>query len=194
MTRLTFDISMSLDGFVAGPNATLEEPLGEGGEQLHEWTVRLASWRERHGMSGGETGPDDDVARESIGAAGAFLMGRRMFSGGQGPWADDPKADAWWGDEPPFRVPVFVPPTILASPSRSRGEPRTRSSPTASSPHSSGLGTRPATSASRLPAAQVSFSSTSTPVWWTTSSSTSSPSCSAAACACSRRSGASWSS
>jgi dihydrofolate reductase len=108
MTRLTFDISMSLDGFVAGPNATLEEPLGEGGEQLHEWTVRLASWRERHGMSGGETGPDDDVARESIGAAGAFLMGRRMFSGGQGPWADDPKADAWWGDEPPFRVPVFV--------------------------------------------------------------------------------------
>jgi dihydrofolate reductase len=108
MTRLTFDISISLDGFVAGPNATLEEPLGEGGEQLHEWTVRLASWRERHGMSGGETGPDDDVARESIGAAGAFLMGRRMFSGGQGPWADDPKADAWWGDEPPFRVPVFV--------------------------------------------------------------------------------------
>jgi dihydrofolate reductase len=108
MTRLTFDISMSLDGFVAGPNATLEEPLGEGGEQLHEWTVRLASWRERHGMSGGETGPDDDVARESIGAAGAFLMGRRMFSGGQGPWAEDPNADAWWGDEPPFRVPVFV--------------------------------------------------------------------------------------
>jgi dihydrofolate reductase len=108
MTRLTFDISISLDGFVAGPNATLEEPLGEGGEQLHEWTVRLASWRERHGMSGGEAGPDDDVARESIGAAGAFLMGRRMFSGGQGPWADDPKADAWWGDEPPFRVPVFV--------------------------------------------------------------------------------------
>jgi dihydrofolate reductase len=108
MTRLTFDISTSLDGFVAGPNPTLEEPLGEGGEQLHEWVIRLASWRERHGMSGGETGADDDVTRESIGAAGAFVMGRRMFSGGQGPWADDPNADGWWGDEPPFRVPVFV--------------------------------------------------------------------------------------
>jgi dihydrofolate reductase len=108
MTRLTFDISMSLDGFVTGPNQTLEEPLGQGGEQLHEWAVRLASWRERHGMSDGETGPDDDLARESIGAAGAFVMGRRMFSGGQGPWADDPNADGWWGDDPPFRVPVFV--------------------------------------------------------------------------------------
>jgi dihydrofolate reductase len=108
MTRLTFDISMSLDGFVAGPNQTLEEPLGEGGEQLHEWIIRLAGWREQHGLSGGETGPDDEVMRESIGTAGAFLMGRRMFSSGQGPWADDPKADGWWGDDPPFRVPVFV--------------------------------------------------------------------------------------
>jgi dihydrofolate reductase len=108
MTRLTFDISMSLDGFVAGPNQTLEEPLGQGGEQLHEWVIRLASWREQHGLSGGETGPDDEVMRESIGTAGAFVMGRRMFSSGQGPWADDPKADGWWGDEPPFHVPVFV--------------------------------------------------------------------------------------
>jgi dihydrofolate reductase len=108
MTRLTFDISMSLDGYVAGPNQTLEEPLGEGGEELHEWIVPLAGWRERHGMSGGETGPDDDVVKESIGTSGAFLMGRRMFSSGQGPWADDPKADGWWGDDPPFRVPVYV--------------------------------------------------------------------------------------
>jgi dihydrofolate reductase len=108
MTRLTFDISMSLDGFVAGPNQTLEEPLGERGEELHEWIIRLAGWRERHGMSGGETGPDDDLVKESIGASGAFLMGRRMFSSGQGPWADDPKADGWWGDDPPFGVPVFV--------------------------------------------------------------------------------------
>jgi dihydrofolate reductase len=108
MTRLTFDISMSLDGFVAGPSQTLEEPLGQGGEQLHEWVIRLASWREQHGLSGGETGPDDEVMRESIGTAGAFVMGRRMFSSGQGPWADDPKADGWWGDEPPFHVPVFV--------------------------------------------------------------------------------------
>src|SRR5688572_6096495 len=108
MARLTFDISMSLDGFIAGPNQTLEQPLGEGGEQLHEWAVALASFRERHGMSGGETGADDDVWRELRASQGAVVMGRRMFSGGAGPWEDDPNADGWWGDDPPFRVPVFV--------------------------------------------------------------------------------------
>jgi dihydrofolate reductase len=108
MTQLTLDLSMSLDGFVAGPNATLEQPLGEGGERLHEWVVRLASWRERHGLSGGEAGADDDVVTESIRTTGAVVMGRRMFSGGEGAWEDDPNADGWWGDEPPFHVPVFV--------------------------------------------------------------------------------------
>jgi dihydrofolate reductase len=108
MTRLIFDISMSLDGFVAGPNQTLEEPLGEGGEQLHEWIFGLKSWREPHGMSGGETGPDDEVVKESLAAVGAHVMGRRMFSSGEGPWENDPKADGWWGDDPPFRTPVFV--------------------------------------------------------------------------------------
>jgi dihydrofolate reductase len=108
MTKLTLDISMSLDGFVAGPNRTMEEPLGEGGEDLHEWVVRLASWREAHGREGGTTGPDDDVLQESVDAAGAIVMGRRMFSGGEGPWEDDPVAGGWWGDDPPFRVPVFV--------------------------------------------------------------------------------------
>ena len=108
MTRLTFDISMSLDGYVAGPNATLEEPLGEGGERLHEWVVGLASWREPHGLEGGTTGPDGDVVAETTAAAGAVVMGRRMFSGGAGPWADDPNADGWWGDDPPFGVPVFI--------------------------------------------------------------------------------------
>src|SRR5215213_8023768 len=108
MTKLTLDISTSLDGFVAGPNQTLEEPLGKGGELLHEWAVRLASWRERHGRSGGERNVDAEVMQESIDATGAVVMGRRMFSGGAGRWADDPNADGWWGDEPPFRVPVFV--------------------------------------------------------------------------------------
>ena len=102
------DISVSLDGFVAGPNQTLDEPLGEGGEGLHEWVVRLKSWRERHGMEGGETGPDDEVIEEGVDRAGATIMGRRMFSSGAGPWEDDPKANGWWGDEPPFRHPVFV--------------------------------------------------------------------------------------
>jgi dihydrofolate reductase len=108
MTKVKFDISMSLDGFIAGPNQTLEQPLGEGGEQLHEWGVGLASFRERHGEAGGETGPDDDVMRESFATTGAVVMGRRMFSGGGGPWEDDPNADGWWGDDPPFRVPVFI--------------------------------------------------------------------------------------
>jgi dihydrofolate reductase len=108
MAKLTLDISMSLDGFVAGPNQTLEEPLGKGGEQLHEWALATQSWREAHGRSGGETNADSEVIEESVGNAGATVMGRRMFSGGEGPWEDDPKADAWWGDEPPFHHPVFI--------------------------------------------------------------------------------------
>jgi len=108
MAGLTLEITMSLDGFVAGPNATLDEPLGEGGEQLHDWVVRLAVWREWHGLEGGETGPDDELVQEIIGSIGAHVMGRRMFSGGEGPWEDDPKADGWWGDDPPFHGPVFV--------------------------------------------------------------------------------------
>jgi dihydrofolate reductase len=108
MSRLTLDISMSLDGFVAGPNPTLEEPLGEGGESLHEWAFALATWRERHGGEGGETGAVDDLVAESLAGTGATIMGRRMFSGGSGPWEDDPRADGWWGDDPPFRHPVFV--------------------------------------------------------------------------------------
>ena len=102
------NISMSLDGYVAGPDQTLEEPLGRGGEQLHEWIFPLASWREPHGLPGGETGPEDDLVRESVDRTGAVIMGRRMFSGGSGPWESDPNADAWWGDNPPFHVPVFI--------------------------------------------------------------------------------------
>ena len=108
MAKLTLDISMSLDGFIAGPNQTLEEPLGKGGEQLHEWALATQSWREAHGRSGGEADVDSEVIEESIGKAGATVMGRRMFSGGKGPWEDDPKADAWWGDDPPFHHPVFI--------------------------------------------------------------------------------------
>ena len=108
MTRLTLDISMSLDGFIAGPNQTLEEPLGKGGERLHEWVTRLEAWREPHGLEGGETNADSEVVTEALAAAGAIVMGRRMFSGGEGPWEDDPNPDAWWGDNPPFHVPVFI--------------------------------------------------------------------------------------
>ncbi|MDQ2967759.1 MAG: dihydrofolate reductase family protein [Actinomycetota bacterium] len=108
MARLICDISISLDGFVAGPNPSLEQPLGEGGDRLHEWAFAAASWRESHGLEGGETNADSEVIEESLRATGAVVMGRKMFSGGEGPWENDPRADGWWGDEPPFHVPVFV--------------------------------------------------------------------------------------
>ena len=108
MGLIAIDISVSVDGFVAGPNATLEEPLGEGGERLHEWIFGLDAWRERHGLEGGERSVDNDVVEAAVARWGAVVMGRKMWSGGSGPWEDDPRADGWWGDEPPFRVPVFV--------------------------------------------------------------------------------------
>ena len=108
MARLTVGISMSLDGFVAGPNQTLDQPLGEGGDQLHQWAFAAVSWRERHGLSGGERNPDSEVVEESLRTTGATVMGRRMFSGGQGPWEDDTNANGWWGEDPPFHHPVFV--------------------------------------------------------------------------------------
>jgi len=108
MAKVIAEITMSVDGFVAGPNQTLEEPLGAGGMQLHEWAFRLEAWRSRHGLEGGETGVESKLVEESLRQTGAVVMGRRMFSGGSGPWEQDPNADAWWGDDPPFRVPVFV--------------------------------------------------------------------------------------
>ncbi|HSJ16459.1 MAG TPA: dihydrofolate reductase family protein [Solirubrobacterales bacterium] len=108
MGRVVVDISTSLDGYVAGPNQSLDDPLGEGGDQLHEWAFALRAFREPHGMSGGETGPVNDLLEEGIQATGATIMGRHMYSGGQGPWEDDPNADGWWGDNPPFHHPVFV--------------------------------------------------------------------------------------
>ena len=108
MGKLVFQISMSVDGYIAGPNATLEQPLGERGEELHDWVVKLASWRESHGREGGERNADSELLEQSVQASGATIMGRRMFSGGSGPWEDDPNPDAWWGDEPPFGHPVFI--------------------------------------------------------------------------------------
>jgi dihydrofolate reductase len=108
MGKLILDISMSLDGFVAGPNQTLDDPLGKGGEQLHQWAFATKAFREAHGRSGGEANVDSEVIEESLRNVGATVMGRRMFSGGKGPWEDDPNADAWWGDDPPFHHPVFI--------------------------------------------------------------------------------------
>lgn len=107
MARLRFQISVSLDGFVAGPNPSEEYPLGEGGEQLHDWVVKLAAWRKPHGREGGETDASSAIFEEALENVGATIMGREMFGGGPGPWGDDPWG-GWWGDEPPFHTPVFV--------------------------------------------------------------------------------------
>jgi dihydrofolate reductase len=106
--KVVVNISMSLDGFVAGPSPTLEEPLGRSGEELHEWILQTAAWREQHGLEGGEANEESELVAEGVSAAGATVMGRKMFSGGSGPWESDPRAMGWWGDEPPFHTPVFV--------------------------------------------------------------------------------------
>jgi len=98
MSKVTSDMSMSLDGYIAGPNDNIENPLGEGGDRLHQWVYGLASWREPHGLSGGEKNQDADVIDEAFKFTGAVVMGRRMFDGGEEPW----------GDNPPFHTPVFV--------------------------------------------------------------------------------------
>jgi dihydrofolate reductase len=107
VSKLRFQISVSLDGFVAGPNPSEEHPLGEGGEQLHEWVIQLAAWRKPHGREGGEVNASSAVVEEARDNVGATIMGRNMFGGGPGPWGDEPW-DGWWGDEPPFHHPVFV--------------------------------------------------------------------------------------
>jgi dihydrofolate reductase len=106
VATLRFDISMSLDGFIAGPNQSEEHPLGEGGMQLHEWAFELAAWRKPHGQDGGEVNASTKVVEESLENLGAAVMGRNMF-GGAGSWGDDPW-DGWWGDDPPFHMPVFI--------------------------------------------------------------------------------------
>jgi dihydrofolate reductase len=107
VAKLRFQISISADGFVAGPNPSEADPLGEGGEQLHEWVIKLAAWRKPHGREGGEVNASTPVMEESLENVGATVMGRNMFGGGPGPWGEQPW-EGWWGDEPPFHSPVFV--------------------------------------------------------------------------------------
>jgi dihydrofolate reductase len=108
MSRLRFGISMSLDGYVAGPEQSLKEPLGIGGEQLHEWVFPLAAWRKPHGLEGGEVNESSAVVEQSLANIGATIMGRNMFGGGPGPWDTERPWIGWWKDNPPFHHPVFV--------------------------------------------------------------------------------------
>ena len=108
MSKLRLKISMSLDGFVAGPRQSIDNPLGIGGERLHDWAVELDAWRQAHGKTGGETNESSRVMEESIANIGATIMGRNMFGGHPGPWNTDAPWNGWWGKNPPFHHPVFV--------------------------------------------------------------------------------------
>jgi len=107
MSRVRVHISVSADGYVAGPNQSEENPLGEGGERLHDWVVALRAWRAPHGMEGGEVNASNAVVEEAQANLGAEIMGRGKFGGGPGPWGEDPWP-GWWGEDPPFHMPVFV--------------------------------------------------------------------------------------
>ncbi len=106
MGQVRSSLAMSLDGFIAGPDQSEQDPLGKGGMELHTWVFDLAVFREAHGMEGGETNASSPVIAEATQHVGAYVMGRNMF-GGRGPWGD-PAWDGWWGPNPPYHTPVFV--------------------------------------------------------------------------------------
>ena len=107
MAKLRFNITMSLDGYVAGPHQSLENPIGVGAMALHEWAFATKTFRATHGLEGGESGLDDDRAAAWTDRIGATIMGRNMFGPVRGPWGDSDWR-GWWGDNPPFHTPVFV--------------------------------------------------------------------------------------
>jgi dihydrofolate reductase len=108
MTKVKAQISISLDGYMAGANQSEANPLGEGGEALHEWVFKQASFNAMHGRGDeGERGPSDDVLRSAAKNLGAVVMGRNMFGPIRGAWPDE-EWKGWWGEDPPFKCPVYV--------------------------------------------------------------------------------------
>src|SRR5262245_8825566 len=107
MSRLKVSITMSLVGFVAGPNQSERDPFGVGGMDLHQWLFPLKTFREGHGEEGGEVNASTPIAEEILGNVGATIMGRNMFGGGPGAWEDE-SWRGYWGDDPPYHHPVFV--------------------------------------------------------------------------------------
>ena len=108
MTKLVVrSFAVSLDGYAAGPDQSLENPLGVRGPELMGWFFPTRTWRSMQGGEGGETGVDDEIAQQGFAEVGAWILGRNMFGPVRGPWPDD-SWKGWWGDEPPYRVPVFV--------------------------------------------------------------------------------------
>jgi len=108
MSRLrVLSFSISIDGFGAGPNQDLENPLGVNGPEMFDWFFHTRTWQRMQGGEGGESGVDDDMASQSFDGIGAWILGRNMFGPVRGPWPDD-EWKGWWGEEPPYHVPVFV--------------------------------------------------------------------------------------
>src|SRR5690349_5333506 len=108
MTRVrVHNFTISLDGYGAGPRQTRENPLGVGGENLHEWFIPTRAFQRINGKTGGTTGVDDDIAARFGEGIGAWIMGRNMFGPIRGPWPDDAWR-GWWGKNPPYHGPVFV--------------------------------------------------------------------------------------
>ena len=108
MSVFWFQMAVSLDGYVAGPNQSEQDPLGVGGMRLHEWVFELEAWRSQIGQEGGVVNASTPVVEEARTNIGAVVMGRNMFGGGPGPWPADPPWNGWWGDDPPYHAPVFV--------------------------------------------------------------------------------------
>ncbi|HXE59995.1 MAG TPA: dihydrofolate reductase family protein [Gemmatimonadaceae bacterium] len=108
MSKLRLVISISLDGFVAGPNQSIDNPLGVGGMRLHDWAFALEAWRAQHDLTGGEVNASTGVVERRLANVGATVMGRNMFGGHPGPWKPDHMWNGWWGQEPPYHHPVFV--------------------------------------------------------------------------------------
>jgi dihydrofolate reductase len=106
MSSVKAHISISLDGYVAGPNQSVDNPIGEGGDRLHEWMLDTATFYATEEVPPAERTPDDDVVDSIVQDFGAFIMGRNMFDAGRGPW--DESWRGWWGDDPPYHAPVFV--------------------------------------------------------------------------------------
>jgi dihydrofolate reductase len=106
MSSVTCQISISLDGYAAGPDQSLENPLGIGGMRLHEWALATQAWRAEHGREGGERNVDSEVVESTTRNIGAYIMGRKMFGGGDGSW--DESWRGWWGEDPPYHTPVYV--------------------------------------------------------------------------------------
>ena len=108
MSRLRVrSFSVSIDGYGAGPSQDLENPLGLRGPEMFDWFFRTRTWQRTHGHADGETGIDDDFAAQGMEGFGAWILGRNMFGPVRGPWPDE-SWKGWWGEEPPYHVPVFV--------------------------------------------------------------------------------------